>query len=183
MSPQETTTSGITFNDQALLEKCRKIELLNQELYTRFAETYHTIPEAVYLWRKTAVEEQNHAEQFTLALKLKKGLQMHSTIPLDTADKLIVRLNNIIEGLPSKKLSLLDALEFAIKLEQYLVKFHISCVATFTETSFQNLFNAMMKSDQDHIAVIEALHKKVTAEAAISSLLSADPEPGSDYDA
>ena len=109
MNPQETAAPGITFNDQALLEKCRKIELLNQELYTRFAETYHDVPEAVYLWRKTAVEEQNHAEQFSLALKLKKGLQMNSTIPLDTADKLITRLNTIIEGLPSKTLSLLDA--------------------------------------------------------------------------
>lgn len=178
MNPQETAAPGITFNDQALLEKCRKIELLNQELYTRFAETYHDVPEAVYLWRKTAIEEQNHAEQFTLALKLKKGLQMHSTIPLDTADKLITRLNTIIEGLPAKTLSLLDALEFAIKLEQYLVKFHISCVATFTDASFQKLFNAMMKSDQDHIAAIEALHKKVAAEAAMSSLLSPDPEKG-----
>lgn len=178
MSNQESASSGITFNDQALLEKCREIELLNKDLYTRFAETYRESPEAVYLWRKTATEEENHAEQFTLALKLKKGLQLHSTITLDTADKLIARLTNVIDGLPTKSLSLIDALEFAIKLEQYLVKFHISCVATFTDASFQNLFNAMMKSDQDHIAAIEAFHKKVTAEAAMSSLLSPDPEKG-----
>lgn len=172
MVTSETTSSGITFNDQALLEKCRTIELLNMDLYNRFAETYHDIPEAEYLWRKTAREEENHAEQFSLALKLKKGLQMHSTIALDTADKLILRLQNIIAGLPTKSLSLLEALEFALKLEQYLVKFHISCVATFTDPSFQKLFNAMMASDQEHVTAIDAYHKKVSAEAAITSMLS-----------
>lgn len=176
MSSQEPTASGITFNDQALLEKCRNIELLSKDLYTRFAETYLDSPEAVYLWRKTATEEENHAEQFTLALKLKKGLQLHSTITLDTADKLISRLTNVIEGLPAKSLSLMDALEFAIKLENYLVKFHLSCVATFKDQTFQNLFNAMMASDQGHIAAIEAFHKKMTAEAAMSALLSPDSE-------
>jgi len=172
MSTQEPALSGITMNDQLLLEKCRTIELLNKELYTRFAETYTDSPEAVYLWRKTATEEENHAEQFTLALKLKKGLQLHSTIALDTADKLITRLRNVIEGLPAKTLSLIDALEFAIKLEQYLVKFHLSCVATFSDASFQNLFNAMMASDQGHIAAIEAFHKKVAAETALTALFS-----------
>ena len=176
MSTQEPQTTGITFNDQALLEKCRRIELLSKDLYTRFAETYLDSPEAVYLWRKTATEEENHAEQFTLALKLKKGLQLHSTISLDTADKLIDRLVNVIDGLPAKSLSLIDALEFAIKLEQYLVKFHISCIATFKDPSFEKLFKAMMASDQGHIASIEALYKKVSAEAAISSLLSTEQD-------
>jgi len=174
MNTQDPAAAGITFNDQLLLEKCRTIELLSKELYTRFAETYVDSPEAVYLWRKTATEEENHAEQFTLALKLKKGLQLHSTITLDTADKLISRLSTIIEGLPSKSLSLADALEFAIKLENYLVKFHLSCIATFKDESFQELFKAMMASDQGHISSIEALHKKVSAEAAMTSLISVD---------
>ncbi len=177
MNNQESA-AGITLNDQLLLEKCRTIELLSQELYTRFAETYTDNAEAVYLWRKTAVEEQNHAEQFTLALKLRKGLQIQSTITLETADKLIARLTNVIEGLPSNKLSLLEALEFAIKLEQYLVKFHLSCVAVFNDVSFQALFNAMMSSDQGHIAAIEDFYQKIRAESAISSLLLQEAEAG-----
>jgi hypothetical protein len=172
MSPQEPSAVGISFNDQALLEKCRTVELLNKELYTRFAENYLDNPEAVYLWRITASEEENHAEQFTLALKLKKGLLLQSTISLETADKLIARLTNVIETLPARSLSLADALDFAIKLEQYLEKFHLSCIATFKDPSFESLFKAMMASDQGHIASIEAFHKKMTAEAAITSLLA-----------
>lgn len=175
MNTLDTTASGITINDQLLLEKCRTIELLNMELYTRFAETYIDCPGAVYLWRKTATEEENHAEQFTLALKRKKGLQLHSTIALDTADTLIARLSSIIKGLPSKSLSLIEALEFAIKLENYLLKFHLSCIATFKDESFQELFNAMMASDQGHIASIEALYKKVSTETALDPQW---PEPG-----
>lgn len=174
----QETAAGITLNDQLLLEKCRTIELLSQELYTRFAENYADIPEAVYLWRKTAVEEENHAEQFTLALKMRKCLNMKSTITLETADKLIARLKNVIAGLPSNRLSLLEALEFAIKLEQYLVKFHLSCVAVFNDDSFQKLFNAMMASDQGHIAAIEEYYQKLRAENAISSLISLEPEAG-----
>lgn len=177
MNNQESA-AGITLNDQLLLEKCRTIELLSQELYTRFAENYADIPEAVYLWRKTAVEEENHAEQFTLALKMRKNLNMKSTITLDTADKLIARLRNVIAGLPSNRLSLLEALEFALKLEQYLVKFHLSCVAVFNDDSFQKLFNAMMASDQGHIAAIEEYYQKLRAENAMSSLSSLEPEAG-----
>lgn len=174
----QDTAAGITINDQLLLEKCRTIELLSKELYTRFAEIYMDVPEAVYLWRKTAVEEENHAEQFTLALKMRKCLKMQSTITLETADKLIARLTNVIERLPSNRLSLLEALEFALKLEQYLVKFHLSCVAAFSDASFQALFNAMMASDQGHITAIEEYYRKLRAETAISSLLSQEPETG-----
>ncbi len=51
------------------------------------------------------------------------------------------------------------------ELEQYLVKFHLSCVAAFKDASFQALFNAMMASDQGHIAAIKQFYQKVRAEA------------------
>lgn len=68
--------SGITFPEQKLLEKCWKIELLCKELYEYFAELYCDDMEAVQLWRKTAIEEQNHADQFTLALNCETAFRV-----------------------------------------------------------------------------------------------------------
>ncbi len=169
MNAKNLATTGISLNDQLLLEKCRTIELLNKELYDRFAETYFDNPEAVYLWRKTASEEENHAEQFSLALKLKKGLLLENSLSIEKADKLIENLNAVIIRVIETPFSLLDALEFAIKIENYLTNFHLSCIATFKDKSFEMLFKAMMNSDQQHIAAIEAFYENLAAKSAANS--------------
>lgn len=153
---------GISLKDQTILEKCREIELLSRDLYTCFAGTYVDSAEAVRLWHKTAREEQNHADQFSLALKLRKGLQLQTGISQKKADDIIQKLQVTIAKVTLTPLSLMMALEFAVKLEHLLAELHLSCIADFSDLSFQGLFNAMMSSDQDHVASLEALLAKLS---------------------
>lgn len=161
MTKPDSGTDGISLKDQILLEKCRDIELLSRDLYYVFAETYADSAEADSLWRKTAREEQNHADQFTLALKLRSGLHLRTGISLEKADSLIQKLQNTLAKVVHTPLTLLEALAFAVKLERFLAGLHLACMAEFSDESFSRLFNAMMSSDQDHIASIEALQRKL----------------------
>ncbi|MHB8058254.1 MAG: ferritin family protein [Desulfuromonadaceae bacterium] len=153
---------AMTLSEQILLEKCREIELLCKELYDYFAELYSDDNNAVHLWRKTAMEEQNHADQFTLALKLRKDLPC--TVLTDSArvESILSQLRIVIAKVKAEPPSLVDALNSAIKLEKHLSEFHIDCVASFENESYRKMFNAMMSSDNEHIESLQDQYNKLT---------------------
>lgn len=155
--------SGInmTISEQILLEKCREIELLCKELYDYFAELYSGDEAALHLWRKTAMEEQNHADQFTLALKLRKGMSCIVAVESARVESIISQLRTVIAKVKAEPPKYADALNSSIKLEKYLAEFHLSCVVVFEEDSFRSMFNAMMASDQEHIASLQEAYDMV----------------------
>ncbi|OGR25093.1 MAG: hypothetical protein A2X83_09340 [Desulfuromonadales bacterium GWD2_54_10] len=151
----------MTISEQKMLERCYQIELLCKELYEYFTELYADNEEAANLWRKTASEEQNHADQFVLALKLKKGLACLVTVDLTRVERIISQLRTVIEKVKISPPSFEDALNSAIKLEKYLAEFHLGCVVVFEDESCKAMFNAMMASDQEHIASLQAAYDKL----------------------
>lgn len=153
---------SMTISEQKMLEKCREIELLCKELYDYFADLYADNEEAVHLWRKTASEEQNHADQFTLTLKLKKGLTCLVTVDPTRVESILSQLHAVIEKVKVSPPKLEDALSSAIKLEKYLAEFHLGCVVVFEDKTYKAMFNAMMASDQKHIASLQAAYDKLT---------------------
>ncbi len=172
MVKKDTIRTGISQNDQLLLEKCREIELLSRDLYYCFADTFKNDAEAEYLWRKTAREEQNHADQFSLALKLRKGLQLKTGISIEKAEQMISGLEKTIAKITQTPIPLIEALTFAVKLERHLSELHISCIAEFSDESFKSLFNAMMSSDRGHLETIEKfLDKRVAASKPASDII------------
>lgn len=147
---------SMNITEQMLLEKCKIVELLCKELYEYFAEIYADDADIARLWLKTALEEQNHADQFTLALKLKKGLSCTVALAPARVESVIQQLNGVLAKVKKTSPTLLDALESSIRLEQYLSDFHLSCVVLFEDDSYRQMFNAMMSSDQEHVASLMA---------------------------
>lgn len=155
------TTESLSINEQILLEKCREIEIYCRDLYTYFAELYVDDLDIVRLWRKTAMEEQNHADQFTLALKLKKGMNCLVSVDKARVDTIVSQLRTVIDQVKKSPPKLEDALLASIKLEKYVAEFHLSCVVCFENDSFKGMFNAMMSSDQGHVEALQATYDKL----------------------
>jgi len=153
--------NSMTLSEQTLLEKCREIELLCKELYDYFGQLYAGNDEVVCLWKKTADEEQNHAEQFSLAIRLKKSLSCQVTVDSKQVDSIILQMKAVIGKVKLTPPDLQDALGYAIRLEKYLSDFHLACVVTFEDTNFKKLFNAMMNSDNEHIASLQAVYYRI----------------------
>jgi rubrerythrin len=155
--------SGVTMtiSEQILLEKCREIELLCKELYDYFAELYAENEDAVNLWSKTAAEEENHAAQFTMAIRLRNDLPCIIMVDAARVESVILQFRGLIAKVKSAPPKLVDALGSSIKLEKYLAEFHLGCVAMFEDDSYRKMFNAMMSCDNKHVETLQAAYDKL----------------------
>jgi len=156
-----TADVRLTLSDEGLLLKCREIELLSKGLYEYFAELYAGNEEAVQLWRKTADEEQGHAEQFTMALMMREGISFKLTVDPEQVESILSQLRTVMEKVRVDPPDLKDALLSCINLEKYLAEFHLVCVAAFEDQGCKNMFNALMASDQGHIESLQAAYVKL----------------------
>lgn len=154
--------NAMAVTEQVMFEKCREIELLCKELYDYYAELYSDNEDAVRLWRKTAMEEQNHADQFTLALKLRKDLPCTVLTNSTRVESVLSQLRTVIAKVKAVRPNLADALSASIKMEKHLAEFHIDCVARFDNDSYRKMFNAMMSSDNEHIESLQQEHNRLT---------------------
>lgn len=145
-----------------IMEICRDIEIWCAELYKFYADLFKDNPEISDLWKKTANEEENHANQFTLAIKLRRQGAIDSVImdPFKAETALNV-IKSIYEGVRHTKPSLEDALRSAIKLEHKLSEFHSVAVTSFSDESFKKTFMAMMKADDYHIDKLQTAYEKL----------------------
>lgn len=57
----------------AVLDKCAEVELKSMELYDLYADCFEHDVAVARMWRRVAREEENHANQFRLALKMREG--------------------------------------------------------------------------------------------------------------
>lgn len=154
----ETT---MTMTELLLLEKCRDIELLCKDLYDYFAVLYADDELAAGLWKKTAKEEENHAAQFTLLLRIRRDMPCLLLIDSAKVDSVFSSLQNVIVKVRSTPPKLVDALHAAIKIEKHLADLHIDCVVMFEDDSYRKLFKAMMANDKDHIASLQRAYDLV----------------------
>lgn len=147
-----------------VLEICRDIESVNAQLYDYFAEIFSEDQEISELWRKTAREEENHARQFVLALKMRRE-QMVDTLYVDgsTAENTLSLVRAIYEEVRISRPTLIDALKSAITLEANLGKFHMTTVGHFVEESHKKLFSAMMKADKRHVEALKECYQRLLA--------------------
>ncbi len=144
-----------------ILELCRDIEVYCSEMYRYYAEIFADNDDISRMWTKTAAEEENHANQFVMAINLRKqGMVESTTVDVFRAETTLNAVKSIYDGVRQCKPSLIDALRSAIKLEKKLEEFHMTTVALFTDESYKKLFTAMMKADHQHLANIESAYQK-----------------------
>lgn len=153
----------VNMESLGVLAICRDIEKANAELYKYFAEIFSSHEEMAELWEKTAGEEENHANQFVLAIKLRREQVVDSfAVDGSSAKKML----NIIEGVSAEvrreKPSILESLLIAIKLEEDLAAFHMMSVVNFVEDQQKKLFTAMMKVDKDHVERMRRFYQRLS---------------------
>jgi rubrerythrin len=156
-----TTNTKADLEILRTLELCRDIELYNAELYRYYAEIFQcSDPELSAMWQKTADEEDNHANQFVLAIKLRKqNLILHVGIDSFRATTTLNFVKSIFDGVRKNKPSAVDALRSAIKLEMQLEGLHMDSIAFFNDETHRKLFEAMMKADNAHLERIQEAYK------------------------
>lgn len=137
------------------LEVCMGIERLCADLYYYYSEIYQDIPDASELWKKTALEEENHQKQFELALRLLNETEFD--VPEESLKRAYAVQNkflNLIDHVKLNKPDLLTAVSKAIEMEENIADLHVHTSLKFRDESLQKLFKSMSEADQDHIAAL-----------------------------
>ena len=150
----------MTIDTMAVLGMCAEIERKNMELYDLFAECFAADAEMAKLWHKVAREEENHANQFQLAAKLREGAIDSVTVDPWRAQNTLKVVQSIIDAVKLRPPTPEDALRSAIKLEEHLAGFHVECVACFEDKHCQKLFHAMMAVDDSHMSHLKEVYER-----------------------
>jgi rubrerythrin len=138
-----------------LLGKCAEIELKSMELYDLYADCFEHDVDVARMWRKVAREEENHANQFRLAVKMKDGaIDAVIVDPLKVENALKV-VQSCIDGVKQACPTLEDALRLAIELEEHLSCLHVDCVVNFRDEQYKRFFHAMMTCDNAHASCLQ----------------------------
>ena len=134
-----------------VLDICAQIEDKCAELYHFFADHFAANPVALRLWRKTALEEEDHAIQIRFAARLRAEVIQDVTMDAWQAQNELKVVASILESVKTSPPSLSDALRIAIKLEDKLIKFHLNSMAIFNDEECSTLFTKMSRNDSEHV--------------------------------
>lgn len=135
------------------LDVCAGIEKLCADLYHHYSIIYQDIPEASSLWKKTALEEENHQKQFELAIRLWDETEFDVlNDSLKQAYTIQYKLMTFMNNIKSSKPDLLTAVSKAIEMEKKLAALHVSTALKFKEASMQDMFKALSEADNGHMA-------------------------------
>lgn len=144
----------LTQQELGVLAICRDVELANEQLYLFFADLFKDDAKLARLWRKTALEEGNHANQFNLATKVNAGMIESVNLDFVEAAQTLEFVRLVLDKAKKSPPLPEEALRIAVELEEKLSKFHLDCQVRFTEESFVEMFRAMMAADDEHARAI-----------------------------
>jgi rubrerythrin len=146
----------VMMSKKIFLEVCMGIEGLCADLYHHYSEVYEDVPEASHLWKKTAMEEENHKLQFELALRLMDENEFEiSQDSLNRAYTIQYKLLRLMEHVKSNTPELLTAVTRAVEMEDNLADLHVHTSLNFKDRSLQKLFSALGEDDRSHVSALQ----------------------------
>ena len=148
-------------NSTTLLKICARMERENADLYHWLSDLFRENRRAALLWKKTALEEENHECQFILAEKLAAGILTVPLLEEDSAVRELEKLQALRREFEAHPPTLVRALEAAIILEEDLAKFHLEKLLLYSDEDDRKMFAAMMDHDSDHAESLRAFYAEL----------------------
>jgi len=138
------------------LDVCKGIEGLCADMYHYYSRIYEDNPEASELWKKTALEEENHQLQFGLAMRLLYETEFEvMKDSLKHAKSIENSLQKFMEHIKAHKPDLLTAVSQAVEMEEKIAGLHVHTALTFRDGSVKRLFTALSDADHEHVAALQ----------------------------
>ncbi len=138
------------------LNICAEVEETVAQIYHEFASNPQSDAALVRIWKDLAKEEEAHAQQLKLAMRLPvkhvfNGLSKGTPSPEELHQVALDLLKKARGG----EMGLLDMLKSAVLLEKEFRKVHATCSLQFKDESLKATFTALAKADADHLAALD----------------------------
>lgn len=154
----------LPMEDLRFLESCRRIENKCAEMYWHFRRIFAGVEEFAELWKKTALEEENHARQFDLALRTKGAGMRAVKTDVSKAMANLKKVDAFLDQVLASQPTSMQALQMAIRLEELLAALHISSMVAFEDPGLKRFFESLMKFDNGHLSDLEEALRKLEGE-------------------
>jgi len=143
-------------NDQAdkaarFFDVCASIEGLCAELYHFYSELFTENSDVSSLWKKTALEEENHQKQFELASRIQGDVSFDLNADLDRTVRIHQKLGTLLQYVRQNPPDSVTALTKAIEMEENLADLHLDSSVRFHDESVKKMFQALSEFDLDHV--------------------------------
>lgn len=161
--PRKEGVSPAALQTTLILDRCAAIETRCGDIYRHFAELCQHQPELEILWKKTAHEEDHHALQFKMLSRLKgEGI---AGVNLDVAcvTGALNKVEDLFRRIKASRISAVDMLRVAIRLETNLSRYHSNSVVACEEPELKQLLDSMMNFDLDHVEMLQKALDKLMA--------------------
>jgi hypothetical protein len=147
-------------NVARVFELCRDIEIAFARMYDYFAELFCDSSIMSHLWRKTALEELDHANRFATAMRLAKqdGAEQ-VTFDLESLRQILNVVASIDSQIRENPPSLSDALSCAVMLENMLAEKHTASVTYFVEDDHKRIFADLCIAGKGHVTTLTSANK------------------------
>ncbi len=138
------------------LELCIGIESMCADIYHYYSSIHAENPEISKLWKKTALEEENHQRQFGLALRLmnETGFEIMSE-SLRRAYYIHGKLTSLRDHVRKNPPDPLTAISKAVEMEEQLSDMHAHTAIKFKEESIRQLFQSLSDADSNHVSELQ----------------------------
>jgi rubrerythrin len=142
------------------LEVCISIERLSADVYHSYSRMYQNMRDVSLVWKKAAVEEEEHKRQFELALRLMNEAEFEVSMQsVDKAYSIQYKLLKLMNLIKFTKPELSVAFAKAVEMEEKLVDLHVHTALNFKDEKLQKLFNTMGEADREHVAALQLYQK------------------------
>lgn len=141
------------------LDACEQIERVAADLYHFYADHFVSDREISQLFRKTALEEENHVRMVQMA---KRMVDQIRGVNVDTrlGQAAATFITNHFEDVKKFPPALDQALQSSIRFEDKMSIFHSDNALLFTSNEVREIFTSLMKNDQEHV---ESLQRALSA--------------------
>jgi rubrerythrin len=136
------------------LDVCAKIEGLCAKLYHYYSDLFSDDDDVSRLWKKTALEEENHQKQFELAYRLRDDVGFDLNADIDRTYRIHQKLNSLLAYVHNNPPDIVTALNKAIEMEESLSDLHLDSSVSFHDESIRKMFQALREFDQDHVKLL-----------------------------
>ncbi len=130
---------------------CAQNEGLCAELYHYYSDLFLDDLDVAKLWKKTAMEEENHQKQFELALRLVAECDFELGYDVERALNVNRKFIQLLQYVRKNPPDLKTALHKAIEMEEAIADLHMDSAVRFKDKDTHDLFKAMYDADQGHV--------------------------------
>lgn len=142
-------------NATIFFDVCANIEGLCAKLYHYYSDIFKDNEDVSRLWKKTAMEEENHQKQFELAQRIRGDVEFDLNADFEKTCRIQQKLNNLLEYVHTNPPDIETALNKAIEMEEVLSELHLDSSVNFHDESIRGMFLAFRDFDQDHVKSLQ----------------------------